>query len=211
MATIYTYALTTVADVKETLGIDAGDTSKDNLIVRKINQATDMIEAYCGLGNAATNVHHFASTTYTNEEYNGTGTKQLILKSRPITTFTQLQQRDTRENDDSWETVDTELYFIDNASGTLETLFILQGYWKLYRATYTAGYTTIPADLGEAAATLAAFLVDNAATGTGVKRKEQGPKEIEYFPSNQSGSIIENLGIDNMLARYADIAVLEDM
>ena len=37
MAQLLSYSLATVADVKESLGIDAGDTSKDNLIIRKIN------------------------------------------------------------------------------------------------------------------------------------------------------------------------------
>jgi len=211
MATLYSYALTTLADVKETLGIDAGNTTKDNLITRKINQATDMIEAYCGLGNASSGAHHLASTTYTNEEYDGTGTKQLILLGRPISTFTQLQQRSTTENASDWETVDTEYYFVDNDSGVIDSLFTFNKHWNLYRTTYTAGYSTIPADLGEACATLASYLVDNATTGAGVKRKEQGPKEIEYFQPMQGGSLIENLGIDDSINRYADIPILEDM
>ena len=91
MASLNSWALTTLADVKESLGIDSGTTTGDNLIIRKINQATDMIESYCGKNNS----QHFASTVYTNEEYDGTGTDQLILKNRPVITFTTLQQRDT--------------------------------------------------------------------------------------------------------------------
>lgn len=210
MASLYSYALTTLADVKESLDIDAGNTTKDNLIIRKINQATDMIEAYCGMGNGTSNVHHFASTTYTNEEYDGTNTKQLVLRGRPITTFTQLQERDTSQNDNSWNTVDTELYFVDNNAGVIDAIFTFKQYWNLYRTTYVAGFSTIPADLGEACATLAAYFVDNGATGASIKRKEQGPKKIEYFQPTQGSSLIESLGIDDVLQRYVDLAILED-
>ena len=206
MAVLNSWALTSVADVKETLGIDAGNTSKDNLIIRKINQATDMIEAFC-LKN---NNQHFASTTYTNEEYDGTGTKQLILKNRPVITFTQLQQRDTTHNTSDWETIDTELYFTDTNAGVIDALFSFLSHWNLYRATYTAGFATIPSDLAEAAASMAAYLVDNASSGTGVKSKQQGPKKIEYFEAQQSGSIIESLGLDDVLARYGEPPILED-
>lgn len=206
MASLNAWALTTLADVKESLGIDAGDTTHDNLIIRKINQATDMIEAYCGKNND----QHFASTTYTDEEYNGSGTSQLVLRNRPVITFTSLSERETTENDNSWNAIDTEFYFVDTTAGVIESLFTFRRYYNLYKATYTAGYTTIPSDLAEACVSLAVALYENSSTGTAVKRKSQGPKEIEYFQPTQGGSLIESLGIDDTLARYCDLPILDD-
>lgn len=206
MANLHSYALTTLADVKESLGIDAGDTTSDNLLIRKINQATDMIEAFCGKNNG----QHFASTTYNDEEYNGSGTSQLVLRNRPVITFTSLSERDTTENENSWNTVDSELYFVNNYPGVIESVFTFNRHYNLYKATYTAGFATIPSDLAEACVSLAVALYENSATGTGVKRKSQGPKEIEYFQPQQGGSLIESIGIDDTLARYTDLAILDD-
>ncbi len=206
MATLLSYALTTVADVKELLGIDAGDSTKNNLIIRKINQSTLMIESFCSKPNG----QHFASTVYTDEEYDGTGTNQLSLRNRPVITFTSFSERNTTENDSSWSVIDTELYFVDNNAGVIDCNFTLNQNWNLYKVTYTAGYTDIPADLAEACATLAAYLVDNATTGTSIKSKEQGPKKIEYFDNSSGQSLIESLGIDDMLVRYIEYPILED-
>lgn len=205
MTALNSWALTSVADVKETLGIDAGNTSKDNLIRRKINQATDMIEAYCGKNNS----QHFASTAYV-EEYDGTGTDQLSLKNRPVITFTSLEQRGTTLNTNDWSTINTNLYFVDNTAGVIDSRFGYLEFYNMYRATYTAGFATIPSDLAEACVTLATYLIDNATTGSGVKKKTQGPKDIEYFQPTQGESLITQLGIDDTLQRYLDIPILPD-
>jgi hypothetical protein len=209
VADLLSYALTTLADVKETLGIDAGVTTKDNLIKRKINQATEMIEGYCK--------RRFADTTYTQEEYDGTGINQLILRQYPITDTETLvlQERDTTLNLDNWTTVDSQYYFADNNAGVLDTRMIVLKTWNRYRVTYSAGYTTIPADLAEACATLAAFLVDNATSGTGVKRKKEGQREIVYYDASGSGgnanSLFEQLNIDDILNRYSYNRLIDDV
>lgn len=199
MAELLSYALTTLADVKETLGISAGNTSKDNLIKRKINQATRMIEAFCSLPED----HHFKQATYTSEEYDGSGRSQLVLNMRPVTLVTSFQARDTSQNDDSWTDVESEFYFASNTdAGVIDLLFSPASRYSSYRVTYVAGYSTIPDDLAEACVTLAAYLVENSATGSGVKRKQEGSREIEYFPPSQGDSLIEQLSLDDMLLRY---------
>lgn len=200
MADLLDYALTDLASVKESLGIVSSDTSKDNLIVRKINQATLYIESFCGLSAD----HHFASTTYTNEEYDGTGNNTIVLRMRPVTAITSFQRRDSRTSDGAFDDVESELYFSDLGAGVLELVSRANYGWGRYRVTYTAGYTTIPADLAEACATLAAFYVENSASGTAVKKKQEGQRSIEYFNPNQSetGSVIDQLGLDNLLSRY---------
>lgn len=210
MASLVSWALTSVADVKELMGIDAGDTSKDNLIIRKINQATGIIERWCGKSPE----QHFASTTYTNEEYDGTGIDQLILRNRPVTSVTSFQSRGTSQNIADWDDFDTEDYFTDTvtlASGVIDLTYTLGAGYNRYRITYVAGYTTIPADLAEAAAMLAAYLVENPTSGAGVKAKTQGPKKIEYFDSSQmADSLIEQLGLADTLQGYAEPPILAD-
>lgn len=209
MATLVSYALSSVADVKESLGIDSGDSTKNNLIIRKINQATDMIESWCQLARN----HHFVATTYTNEEYNGSGSDQLILAMRPVNSITSFQYRNSPENINSWTDIDTEDYFTGTSnlsSGIISNLFTQGTNYSSFRVTYNAGYTTIPSDLAEATASLAAFLVENSTSGSNVKRKREGQREVEYFETGaNSGSVIEQLGLDDLLSRYINYTVLD--
>lgn len=209
MATLLDYALTTVADVKESLGIDAGNTSQDNLIIRKINQATLMIEGFCNLPYN----HHFKETTYTNEEYDGTGSNQLVLKMRPVTSISSFQYRDTVDNQDNWSDTESEDYFSNLSAGVLDLLNTQTNNFNAYRVTYTAGFSTIPADLAEACVMLASALVENSSSGTAIKRKREGQREVEYFQSGSTGtdSLIESLGIDDMLSRYINYAVADNL
>lgn len=200
MADLLSYALTTLSDVKESLGIDAGDTSQDNLIKRQINRATLYIESFCSLPRD----HHFASTTYTQEEYDGTGRNTIVLRMRPVITMSSFQSRDSNQNTDDWTDVESELYFTDLTSGVIELLFGARKSWNVYRVTYTAGFATIPADLAEACVTLASYYVENSASGTAVKKKQEGQRSIEYFQPSQSesGSVVDQLGLDDLLSRY---------
>lgn len=202
MAVLLDYALTTVADVKESLGIDAGDTSKDNLIIRKINQATLLIEGFCNLSYG----HHFKETTYTNEEYDGLGTSNLVFRMRPVTSVASFGYRNSSLNQDDWDDVESDLYFLNSAAGVLDLLFAQTNTYNTYRVTYTAGFPTIPADLAEACVMLASYMVDNSSSGVAIKRKREGQREVEYFQqgggSNTTNSLIEDLGIDSMLSRY---------
>lgn len=206
MAVLLSYALTTKADVKESLGISSGDTTKDNLIIRKINQATRAIEAYCG--------RRFLETTYTGEEYAATGIDELVLRQRPVSTLSSFSVRDTSLNQSDWETIDTDLYFLDNSgtSGVLNLLFNANGRWNRYKVTYTAGYATIPEDLAEACVSLACFYVQNSDGGDiGVASKKEGQREIRYSNGGQSfKSILEQLGIDQIIDSYANNPIMTD-
>lgn len=205
MAVLLDYALTSVADVKESLGIASGDNTKNNLIIRKINQATEMIERYTG--------RRFKATDYT-EYIDASHTDQLVVKQRPINSITSISSRDTDQNIDDFETVNAEFYFYDSLSGVIETNFNFSGRWNRYKVVYNAGYTTIPSDIAEACATLAAFLVQNGTSGTNVKSKQEGQRKIEYFDQtgggNGSNSLFEQLGIDEILNSYANYPLLAD-
>lgn len=210
MATLLSYALCSLEDVKESLGIDAGDTSRDNLIIRKINQATQVIEGWCMLAYG----HHFKETTYTDEEYTGSGINQLSLLMRPVTSISSFQYRGTSQNEDNWDSVETEDYFSNLSTGTINLLSSQGTSFGSVRVTYTAGYAVIPAALAEACATLAAYLVENGASGSVVKSKQEGQRKVEYFSPSGSdnaggGSIIEQLGLDDMLQPYVNMSMVD--
>lgn len=198
MADLLSYALTTLADVRESLGIDAGDTSSDNIIKRKINQATEIIEGYTQ--------RRFASTVYTDEYYDGSLRDQLLLRQYPVITFTSLSARDTSQNDNDFNTVDANQYFVDSNSGIIEAVSGFYGGFDRWKVTYTAGYATIPSDLAEAAATLAAYFVSNdPASSANVKRKREGSREIEYTNNaSTTEELFDQLGIKATLDRYTN-------
>lgn len=205
MATLLSYALTTVADVRAIPGMDSS--ISDDYIIRKINQATEMIEGYCG--------RRFKATDYT-EYYDGSGIDELLLRNFPVNSVTSIGGRDTSLNEDDFNTVDANQYFTDLDAGTIEAVSSFYGGWDRWKVVYNAGYTTIPADLAEACATLAAYLVNNDASSTaGVTQKKEGTREIHYGDTKvQYGSdpasannIITQLGLQVTLDRYAEIVI----
>lgn len=209
MATLVDYALTNVADVKESLGIASSDQSWDNLITRKINQVTDLVQKYCD--------RTFKLTQYS-EYKDGSNIDELVLNQRPIvqddTHAFLVERRDTSLNEESFETVDSNLAFIDNASGVLELDYRAIGRWNRYRYTYWAGYATIPNDLAEAACTLVCYFVNNpAGTNIGVSLRKEGQRETRFGNQNSTmtfKNIIEQLGINQILDSYANSPVLTD-
>lgn len=210
MADLLPYALTTLSDVKETLGIPSSNTTQDNLIRRKINQATQMIENYTG--------RRFKLTTYANEEYDATNTDQLVLKQRPVViddnnTFL-FGRRNSRYNDNDWETVEADRQFLDVNAAVLDLSFVARGSWNKYRVSYSAGYSEIPSDIAEAAATLAAYLVSTGIDGSNIKRKEEGQRKVEYYDVSSGGSngasLFQLAGIADVLASYSNMPLNAD-
>lgn len=209
MTNLVDYALTTVDDVKENLGLASSDYTKDNLIRRKINQATDLIQTYTG--------RNFKLQQYT-EYYDGSQIDEMVLKQRPIVTDGTheflFERRDTSLNDDDFETIESDLYFSDANSGVLELNFNSLGRWNRYRITYWAGYDTgdVPNDLSEAAATLAAYLVQNpSGANIGVMMKREGQREVRYANASLTlANLLANLGIDETINAYSNLPVLTD-
>lgn len=206
MASLLSYALTNVADVKESLGISSGDTSKDNLITRNINKSTRAIESYCS--------RRFKETTYTQEEYNPTHIDELVLKQRPITATQafSLEVRNTGINADNWETIDSQLYFVDTSSAVVYCLFRMNGRWKRFRATYSAGYVTIPEDLAEACVNLACYYTNYPdGRNIGVQELREGQRQIRYLNTTQTfRTLLENLGVDQIVDSYSNNPLMPD-
>lgn len=202
MTAILSYALTSVADVKETLGIGSSVTTYDNLITRKINQATEMIIGYCN--------RRFDEQTGVVEYYDGTDLQQLLLRNRPVTATTTfvLQSRNTSLNDDDFTTVPTDQYFVDTAAGVVDGIASFSGSYDRYKVTYSYGWATIPSDIAEACASIAAYLFNNdPSQSAGISQKEEGTRKLTYS-NNKNGydsdNIIEQLGLKITLDRYTE-------
>lgn len=154
MATIDN-ALTTVARYKSFAEITGS--SKDTLISMLIIGVSGEVERWCK--------RKFKRQTYTNEVYDGTGTANLYLKNTPIVagqTLT-LQRRTSVLNEDEWEDVDTELYYIDHEAGRIVMPTEFAEGKQNYRVTYTAGY----------------YLPSNAAYQDGTDDDQDLPSDLE--------------------------------
>lgn len=168
---IHSYALTTVAKLRIFLR-GAGD-GEGELLELLINMTTDFIETYCD--------RRFASTVYTDEEYDGTGMRDLLLNNYPIISVTRLQLNNAADNSDDWEDVDVEDYFkYDSfANFKLAASRFLKAPQR-YRVTYTAGYATIPSDLEWACLKLCANAY-RSGLAEGVKSEKLGDHTIVWF------------------------------
>lgn len=173
MSTLSDAALCGVSDVRESLGISG--TSKDNLIIRKINQATGMIENWCG--------RTFALTNYIDEAYNTNGGDTLNLRNYPVTELTSLSLRTSATDLDDWRLIEAEFYYIDLDAGIIDTLFQLGRGFQRWKATYSAGYDPIPDDLAEACAQLAAYLVARGPVTFGAQELQEGARRTRYNTS----------------------------
>lgn len=123
-------ALTTLARQKIFLGI--GSDTYDGLLTMAINQVTGFIEQYCK--------RNFLRQTYTNEEYDGTGEANLILKNYPVASISSFQYNQAEDNSDDWATFNTNDYFwYENGIINMRTGRLLERSQK-YRVTYAAGY-----------------------------------------------------------------------
>lgn len=162
--TVYPYALTTLARVKDRLQISQNDF--DSVLTRMINAATDYIERQCGKTGLekAPNDGHFMTKTYNNEVYSVFGTKQiyLVLRNAPVSALTSFQWRAGTPSNPNWTDFITDQFELleEGTSGIVRVYGVMPRlYSNMLRATYTAGYLinwqnagngsthTLPADL----------------------------------------------------------------
>lgn len=125
-------ALTTLSRAKTYLGISVS--TYDSLLTILIISVSKFVESYTR--------RQFKRQAYSSQLYDGRGSTQLTLKNYPVIsgqTFT-LQRRTAAGNEDGWETIDSEDYYIKYASG----IIVMPGGFsegvQNFRVTYTAGY-----------------------------------------------------------------------
>jgi uncharacterized phiE125 gp8 family phage protein len=185
------YALTTLANVKAILGITAA--TYDDILENYIDAATEAIENYCN--------RRFLSTVHTNEIYDGTGSKYLVLRHYPIITFTSAQKLISDYESNDWEDLETEWLQHQATNGRV---FYEGGFhegFSNYRFTYTAGYVTIPNDVRDACEKLVVEWYNNRTKASGVTSERLGEYAISYSPT-VTASQIKGLGLDAILDAY---------
>lgn len=200
---VQAYALTTRDRLKAFLGLTSTTSAQDTLLDVIINSVTTYIENYIGF--------RVKKTTYTNEVVD-TDNDSIILKRGPITGAVSISRRNSGLNDDSWETIDSNLYFVDTDAGIIRGA----GGYKFgnsrqgYRVTYTAGYDfdnttsylgdTEAADLEMAAWMLAAAMWNLKGGSGGVKSESIGDYSVVY-----QTSVLNTPELQDILDKYAGI------
>lgn len=185
--------LVTLANVKTYLGID--NSESDDVLNLLISQATSFVETKVG--------RNLESEVYTDEEYDGTGIRELKLVNFPVTVFTRLQRNDAGDNSDNWTSEDAEDYWVENDTGIITKINrFLRGKFK-YRATYTAGYTTIPADIQWVAMSVISY-VFRMRKVAGMKAESLGDHSV-----TMEESILRDSHLTDILDSYRDIPLAE--
>jgi len=177
--------LATRASLKLYLGIDASDTSQDDLLDALIDYASERIESHCG--------RKFASEALT-EYLDGTGTSRLVLSRRPVTALTGVYEDPDRvfgadtEIDSADLVLHPEKGIVDRPGGVFA-----RGRRNL-KIVYTAGYADIPDDVALACVKLAAAWYAHARAGAdGISREKLGDYEAlhaaEALPADVEGAL----------------------
>jgi len=203
---VKSYALTTVARAEDFLGTGTLTGTNANVLERIIDSVTEFVENYCK--------RRFKQTAYTNELYDGTGSDTIILQNYPVSStesFT-LQIRTSSGNENEWESVDSEDYFINFSAGIVRAahgLKFLTGTYR-YRVSYTAGYgfdnsstflaQTEAGDVEYVTWKLIAAAWNRRKSEPGIKSESIGDYSVTYMTE-----AFENEEIKAVLDKYARI------
>jgi uncharacterized phiE125 gp8 family phage protein len=167
--------LTTRDDLKRYLGIDAGDTSQDDLLDDLIDYASERIETHCR--------RRFASEELT-EYLDGPGTTELVLSRRPVSVLSSVRVDADRGFAAETEVDSSELVLRADAGVAERVGAIFPAGARNVRVEYTAGYSTVPDDLALACVKLAAAWYAHARAGAdGVTREALGDHSATFSAS----------------------------
>ncbi len=183
--------LITLSDLKTFLDITSDYDNVLNIIIPGVSL---FIERYIG--------RTVAEATYTNEYYDGSGNKSIILNNFPVSAVSSLQERQIAENSDSWETLDSEDYYIDETTGVITKVYgIFSSGKQKYRVTYTAG-ETVPADLQLAAMKMARSEFYKRKTAGDVTSERLKNYQVSYGGLN--GAVTAMSDVQSTLDLYKD-------
>jgi hypothetical protein len=141
---IYMPDLTTLANVKEYLSIETGDTEFDQLLARLISASSRQVEAYC---------NRFFDIRSYSESYDGAASDILFLSHTPIASVSSLSIDGEAVAADEYKVYDDYVRLIDRLFTPGEQNVSVE-----YSAgLYEAGAESPPADLEDACIQLIAF------------------------------------------------------
>lgn len=203
---VKSYALTTAQRAADYAGL--GTLSGANLIVMEslVDTVTEFIEQYLGF--------RVKKTTYTQEEYSTERAESLNLKNLPVVSGESflLERRTSSVDEDSWETVDSRYYHVDNDEGIIYGVggLVFTRTRNGYRVTYTAGYdfdnsSTFLQGTKGGAIELAAWMLleglwNKRKGGSGIKSERIGDYQIVY-----TKLLMENDDIKALLDKFAGL------
>lgn len=177
--------LTTLDKVKSYLNLS--DTTHDDLLAALIASASEAIELYCG--------REFARAERT-EYHDGSGTRALVLRCRPVESVTSLHDDPARVYNDA-TLIAASRYGVYPAEGLLR----LDGGAfspgvRNVRVVYTAGYAAIPPAVEQAANILVArFFQRGSQGGDAVQSESLGGYTVSYdtgdWPHQAKGLLAE--------------------
>lgn len=219
--------LTSLAQIKDSLGIPGSDTSQDRQL--------------SGLQSAAESVllsrlkRNLEPATYT-EYYSGNSQKYITLRNRPVTSIVSVYE-DFRGYDGSQQDAFQESsllipgmhYSLDIDEGTTTSksgiLVRISGVWqeigRVYfpgklsaevgpthgniKVTYTAGYETMPSDIEYAVALIVSSMRRNISSGGTVISEKIGDYQYALSERNTGDPLIAS--INQIISRYAEVGL----
>jgi uncharacterized phiE125 gp8 family phage protein len=160
------FALTTLADVKEHLRIEAADSTEDTFLEKLIDRCTSRIESHVN--------RKLKERTFT-ELYDGSGTQELLLNQFPIVSVASVNIDQGQDFGAATE-IDLDAIIIRSEEGLLSWGGVTDvvggfntGIWtagvRNIRVEYDAGYDPIPDDLAAACIKLVAVEFNRAREG----------------------------------------------
>jgi len=190
--------LTTLTKVKTYLGIS--DSDSDTLLGTLIDAASKAIKNYCH--------DNFDSTEYT-EYHDGPRTEDLVLKHRPIISITDIwddPDRDYEDGDKLDADDDDYVSYADEGIIRAEAHTWNEGN-KNIKITYTAGYTSIPADVDLSCQIQVAYWYNRADKGADAADSERlGDYAITYAKSDAArGQVCDDARV--LISTYRNLQI----
>jgi hypothetical protein len=182
-------ALVTIDQVKAYFGEESD--KSDILISGLADAATDIIENYCA--------RTFASTVYTNEVYDGTGTRVLTLRNFPIVSVASILEN-SNPLSSALDAVSAPDVIIRPEVGQLiRPWFYWLPYFGWYKITYTAGFSAVPAGIAQACLELTGIMLRDK-EHPGIAQKTTGQQTTTYLKTLSQGS-------QRVLDGYSDLTL----
>jgi|TARA_Y100000310_G_C20652578_1_gene800256 hypothetical protein len=190
-------SLTTLARTKDYLGVT--NDSNDTLLERLIDAASSFIETYCD--------RTFKLTSYILQQ-EGSGTDTLILRNYPVIGGVVLDENQSGDSTQDYNTIESKNYWVFNTDGYLqflnsETVFIAtpeqyqvtyEGGYRVQGATVTGQHIALPLDLELATWKLVSSIFNTRNTD-GISSQTLG---------NYSVTFIQAMEMDNELRMTLD-------
>lgn len=166
--------LTTLANVRQALGLGASDTTDDAFLTNLIARVSEFIKR-------ATR-RALTQTTLT-EYHNGRGLETLLLRDWPVISMTSIHESvDLPRVYDSTTLVSSSGYVVDSELGIIQRPF--NPWYRAFqsiKAIYVAGYASVPLDLEQLAIDLVVAKYRKRALGD-VAARSLMDGSISYFP-----------------------------